>query len=171
MDKSDMRLCWMVSWYVLGGCPVDKLPEIARTALEFGYDSPALRVLAVSDGDAHDVLKRSFVRALKELGIEVPTLAKAGINAAHQIASEIVQGKVDPYTGARRIWYEVYSKVPELVELRPFVGFASEYEDDPSHRLEYTQLIIQEAVRLLDPVAVAGSLDGCASDVGHTGDS
>jgi hypothetical protein len=138
-----------VDSYVLGHTSAEGLPDAAVAALQEGFDSPTLRVLAGSDGEPGDELERLLRKALSELVISFPTPAEAGLSLARHVAAEVVRGLTSPYEGARRIWWDVYNRVPQLDVLRVFVGLASEYEDDQAHQEEYAQDIIEECRNLL----------------------
>jgi hypothetical protein len=113
-------------------------------ALEDGCDSPTLYLLAAAEGSDSDHLRRLFLQAIRELGIAVPSPTEAGLSTAESIAEDVLKGKVPPYDGAKLIWDEIYTRFPELIELRSFVGLASEYEDDERHRAEYEGDILAE---------------------------
>jgi hypothetical protein len=135
--------------YAAGLLPVQDLPAAALEAVEAGFDSPSLVQLAGLEGEDPGETKRLFDGALNELKLTMPTPAQAALSIARETAEEIVRGEVLPYEGAKRIWHQLYARFPQLDELKPFVGFASEFEDDESHRTEYGQLIIEEAKNLL----------------------
>jgi hypothetical protein len=144
-----MDLSQIAELYVLGTFPVDDLPIAAQDALEAGQDSPALRRLAGADSADLDDIRRLFQKALDELGVRLPSPSEAGLAFARRIAGDIARGTIPPYDGAKQIWAKVYTRFPHLNMLRPFVGFASEYEDDVAHREDYSQLIIEESKKLL----------------------
>lgn len=131
--------------------------HVTRWATEqFRYEpsSPALVALA-SLPDSRSTraaeIDRLLVDFLSELGEPPLTLRGAGLTVAKRIAREIVDGIIEPGLGARKIWWDVYERVPELEErLRGFVGLASEWEDSPKHRAEYEDDIVDEARELLD---------------------
>lgn len=135
--------------YVLGSLLSDDLPRVALEALEAGYDSPSLRQVAGASGADPRDINDLFIRALTELRIQMPSPADAALSLARQIAGEVVQGTISPYEGARRIWFDVYVRFPELTRLRPFVGLASEYEDDELHREKYSATIMEECRHFL----------------------
>ena len=52
-------------------------------------------------------------------------------------ANGVVQGTIEPYEGAKRLW-TLSTELGELADaLRAFAGLASEWEDDPGHRVAY----------------------------------
>ena len=145
-----MDLRRMAEMYALDMIHVDDLPIVAADVLEDDHDSPSLRQLAGLFGADSDEIRRLFHKSLDELSVPIPSPIEAGCSFARRIASDIVQGIVAPYDGARQIWTKIYIRFPQLIELRPFVGFASEYEDDEIHREDYSKLIIEESKRLLE---------------------
>jgi hypothetical protein len=144
-----MDLEGLAEMYVFGTLPVERLPAAAADALEAGFDSRSLRQLAGSDGDDPESIRSLFRRALNELGVRLPSPSEAGLSIARRIAGDIARGSVGPYEGARQIWWKIYTRFPQLVELRGFVGYASEYEDDPANREDYSRLIVELSKRLL----------------------
>ena len=72
----------------------------------------------------------------------------AGLIAAEDVARRLERGEVTPIEAARRIWR--ITRIAPAAEplLRPFVGFASEWEDDPEHRSYYEVEICSAAQRL-----------------------
>jgi hypothetical protein len=134
--------------YVLGLLSSDDLAAIGMEAIVVGYDSPSLRQLAGRSGDSEETDKL-FLRTMRELNVKIPLMSEAGIQVARHIARDILAKKIQPYEGAKQIWDIVYTRLPELKELRPFVGLASEYEDDVQHREAYSLDIISECEKLL----------------------
>jgi hypothetical protein len=144
-----MELDQLAAMYVLGALPADELPAAAAEALEAGHDLPSLRQLAGADSAEAESIRSLFNKSLAELGIPVPSPSEAGLALAQRIAGDIARGKIAPYDGAKQIWAKIYTRVPLLAELKPFVGFASEYEDDEAHREDYSRLIVEESKRFL----------------------
>ena len=56
----------------------DELPDIALKALEEGYDTPSLRILAGLGNDVWEI-KEYLKLTLKEMGIELPNKSYAGL--------------------------------------------------------------------------------------------
>lgn len=139
-----MKLFYAIDLFVLELLPVEDIREVALHAIESGFDSPSLYHLADSQNTDSETTKRLFCKALNELRISMPSPAEAGLSVARRIAHDIIQNTITPYEGAKRIWRDIYTRFPELVELRGFVGFASEYEDDVKHQDDYACLIVKE---------------------------
>jgi hypothetical protein len=135
--------------FALGELLTSDMPDTAMRLLEAGYDSPSLRRLAGSQAHESEPIAKLLTKSLDELGVRVPSPPEAGLAIARRIAGDVVRGSMTPYEGARRIWRDVYTRFPELAQLRSFVGLASEYEDDEMHRDEYSQDIVEECRRLV----------------------
>lgn len=151
-----MELSKMVNNYVFGTLLIDDLPALAVQALEDGHDSPSLRQLAGADCSDHQEIRKLFLRTLGELKLALPSPRDAGLSLARSIADEVLKETIVPYEGAKRIWHDVYTRFPELVELKYFVGLASEYEDDEKHRDSYSNQIIEECKTLLAKTHLGG---------------
>ena len=145
-----MQLDEAIVKYVLGLLPATNLPAVGVQALEAGYDSPSLRQLAGIGGDDPDVARKLFIRSVQEIGLIVPTPAEAGLCVARAIAGEVLTGAVTPYEGAKRIWDEICTRFPDIAELTPFIGLASEYEDDEQHRDSYSRRIVERCRGLME---------------------
>lgn len=135
--------------FVLGIQRPCTLPAIACQAIDCGFDTPLLYELAASDGRDENEIRKLFIRVVSELGFKLPSEKAAAFSLFISIVRDIVSGEVAPYVGAKRIWTDLYSRFPDLSVLKPFVGFASEYEDDLSHRDEYNRMIISECESIL----------------------
>jgi hypothetical protein len=95
----------------LGVIEPEQLPAVAATALDSGLESPALISLAgLSDENTREA-RSLFSRALDELGVQMPSPREAVIDLTRKIASEIVDGSLAPYAGAKRVW-ELATRVP-----------------------------------------------------------
>ena len=148
----ELNLSDAASFWQLGLLPSEVLPLIAANALEKGFDSPSLRILAGEMEKVASTVGPLFVMALRELGIPLPAPVSAQMAVARFYAGKIVDGSLSPYEGAYRIWWDVANEAMPAKEenevwnrLRVFVGLASEYEDNPSYRKEYEDQIVQEA--------------------------
>jgi hypothetical protein len=137
-------------WY-LGPYPPEKMPMLAVWALEHGFDGPALRELAGCTTATYSDEVSLIERALRELGKEPLDLSNAGQLLATLLCQQIVSGKTSPYEGASRIW-SIYNRRGSPKSLIPFVGFASEWEDDLGHRDDYDKLIAEAAGEFLKTV-------------------
>ncbi len=126
------------------------LPAIAITALSEGIDSPSMRVLAgltgnEDPGDAENLFKE----ALSEIGMLLPTKRDAMMFLAANISSQIVDGSIDPYDGAKEIWdLTLRNHDIQISELDTFVYGASEWEERPEDRGLFIEGIIAAAESL-----------------------
>lgn len=123
----------------------EELPAIATEALSNGLDSPSLRLLAGTPStevrDARDL----FVKACHELGIEEPSDSNARRQLVRHWASQIVDGSLSPRAGAGLIWWKAANPLNKPNDLILFVGLASEWDDNPQHRAELDQQIVEAA--------------------------
>ncbi len=127
--------------------PAADLPRVAVDALEMGFDSPALRILAGElDPDVGE-RERLFAKALEELRIETPGRPVAMMNAAKYYAARIVSGDLTAVKGARAIWWDLSWNEDAPESLRVFAGLASEYDD-----FQYRAQADPEARRILSDI-------------------
>lgn len=143
-----MNLDSINAQWSLGLYPPEKMPILALWALEQGFDGPALRELASLTNPTRSGKGDLIERALRELGKEPLDSVSAGRLLVQLLCNEIVSGKITPYEGARRIW-STYDCCGMPKSLLPFVGYASEWEDDVGHRSHYDKCIVQAANALL----------------------
>ncbi len=138
--------------WVLGLIPSEALPRIATDALEDGLDSPSLRDLA---GDLHPTLGAAgplFEKILYEIGVGIPDRSRAGLVLARACATQIRDGTLSPYEGARQIWRIQIDVEGLMSELGPFVYWASEWQeaDSPARRQQCETGIRTAALDLAD---------------------
>jgi hypothetical protein len=150
----------MLALWALGRLPSEELPRIAAEWLADGIDTPAIRELAgISSPEMPDV-GPLFSKALSSTHLRELTRDEALRTIAQQYAQEIVEGKVTPHEGARKVWKEVNLESGCDSLLSPFIGAASELEDLPdrtekdgrdreTYRRQLNDLIISAARALL----------------------
>jgi len=148
---NQMDLDSLVAEWYLGLYPPEKMPLLAVWALEQGFDGKALRELAGLTTATCSNERGLIESALCELGKEPLDLSGAGRLLAILLCQEIVSGNTGPYEGAARIW-SIYDRCGRPQSLIPFVGFASEWEDDLDHREHYNKLIVEAAKKFLQNV-------------------
>ena len=86
--------------YSLGFKTDKDLPDIAMTAMEEGYDTASLRMLAgKSEKDSAFELREYFGLALKELGLSLPERKEALTRVVAFYANRIAEKEVDTYQG------------------------------------------------------------------------
>jgi hypothetical protein len=137
----------------------NELPELAVKALQAGFDSQSLRLLAGELRPAWADCEPLFERALHDLGIQYQPRPEAGFALALHYARGIASGELDPYQGARRIWLDVANEFinnPTIWdELRVFVHLASDWIEIPAQRTDIEREIRDEAKKLVDRHAKA----------------
>ena len=89
------------------------------------------------------------------MGIDVPPPDQAARELARIWASEMLAGTLTPYEASRLIWHKSWEtldrqRAGQAEDLVPFIGLASEWEDDDGHRAEYEKDMLAEARALLD---------------------
>lgn len=90
----------------------DELAEWATAALADGHDSPAIRELAGLDLDGCANLydaERLFARALVELGVDRPDVAKCASARVRELARAVLDGTVSAKEALDRVHGEVIS--------------------------------------------------------------
>ena len=108
-----------ISAYSLSLLSDKDLPDIAMTALEEGFDSESLRILA-GCGSAENRFKLAdlFSRSLEENGITIPAGKISLMNVLRHYAYEIVNDKVDSYEGFQVIEKIVRSTTFEFSDIK-----------------------------------------------------
>ncbi len=127
MDSEDLQL--VQARWVLGHISSAVVPKIALEALEAGFDTPALRVLAGEVRPIASDVGPVFERAFQELGLGTLTRESAGRVIARWWARSIIRGDATPYEGAKAIWTEVCDPLGGGGELFVFKALASRHED------------------------------------------
>lgn len=112
--------------------PSEEAPIIGIDALELGFDGKYIRRLAGLIRPTTSEVDPLMPGFLNELGVTTTVQrTEAGMTLALFVAEAIADGQLEPFTGAIYIWVHIvnqmYPKPP--LELLPFVGAASEYED------------------------------------------
>ena len=139
------RMHIVAAKWALGLVPAEALPRLATNALEAGLDTPALRLVAGELHPTRDETGVLFDEALDELGVKVPDRSRAALIVAKDYATQIADGTLSPYQGARQIW-ELHVEAEGALELGPFVYWASEWQQaDTRVRREYCETAIRTA--------------------------
>jgi hypothetical protein len=79
------------------------LPDVAREALDRGFDAPTLRRLAEHPAADQRETGAMLVRVAEEIGWDVPDAGTARVELVRHWAGEILTGQVTPIDGAQRI--------------------------------------------------------------------
>jgi hypothetical protein len=129
-----------IAEYVLGFLKPQQLIQVALNALEEGYDSTSLAMLAgeswTKDYYPHDVL-RYFRDALVELNIELPSTEEAAHILIRYHANQIVSGKQDVFESLGAIYsvyhfYKGYEKddkyVGDCLDITQLLAMYHEYD-------------------------------------------
>lgn len=138
-----------IATFAIGATSADQLPSLAARWKAEGFRSPALESLATAHNLSAVEVRDLFFGAVGELGRSVPSLNQAGMLLARHFAAEVLKGALTPYEGAKRIWTDVYLRLPGLKQLGPFVGLASAYEDDRERADSYSRQIWQQCESLV----------------------
>lgn len=141
--------------------PVQALEGLAVDALSRGFDGPALRELAWSH-DSWSEVGELFRKALAELGRPAITTQEAITRLIRWNAAKIVNGEVSPFEGARRMFYDVWWKIPgeqsgQYESIIQPLRWANVFEDNPTEREAAARQIVERARQLLeaDPRALS----------------
>jgi hypothetical protein len=125
-----------------------EVERVGLDELEGGASHPEIVALAAVTSETPG-LEALVDAAVVAIGEQVPSEVDAAMGAAADAAEEIVAGTVTPVAGARELW-RLARRVPEVEpQVRPFVAFASEWEDDEVNRPRYESDIVEAARRLL----------------------
>lgn len=164
---SSNKLEILASRVVLGLMLPDELSVVALDALEEGFDSPALRMLAgLSENETAEAWDL-FDRALAELRIVKPAKRDAVVALAREVAKQIKAGTITPYEGAKEIWdLTLLDLDAHFPELDTFVYGASEWEDRPIDRGAFAEGIMAAARKFVCEEEEGGE-EGDREEGGH----
>jgi hypothetical protein len=114
MEMMEFQTQWR-----LGKLRPEQVDAQAVEWLEAGYDGPNLRELAWHH-DSFVVMDTLLIAALGEMGHAMITEDQARMRCACRLATQMVEGALDPYEGAERIYWECWEAdhedVPEEIE-------------------------------------------------------
>ena len=118
--------------------------EVVRWAeglVQEGESDPVLVDLSsLSERDVSEV--DSLLAAISsESGIGELSEMQTGMLAASDVARQLNEGMLEPIDAARAIWKVARRAPASEIALRPFIGLASEWDDDPDHRDMYDEEI------------------------------
>lgn len=124
--------------------------RLACSALERGLDSPALRVLSAVDDSDESCVRSILDRALRELGLPLPTRRSAALSLAQELAEQVIRSELPPYEGARLIWgLRLRATDEPISELIPFVYAEFELPKLADERRRFEAGIVEAATKLL----------------------
>ncbi|WP_291634332.1 hypothetical protein [Clostridium sp.] len=93
----------------MGNLRTDELPDIALKALQEGYDTPSLRILAGLGSDIWEI-KEYLKLTLKEMDIELPNKTYAWLMLIKYYIQQIIDKNVDPIEGVGKVIHDVLMK-------------------------------------------------------------
>src|SRR5262249_17538264 len=139
----------------LGRLAAAEVQPLAVMLLEQGFTGPSLLELAGTPAFAlGSGLRGTVERAFAEAGFVLPTGEEAGLVLSREVARAIVEGRVEPYEGAQRLWTLAHDIGEQNFDrVASFIGYASEIEDHPESRAFYEPRIKEEAARFLEEIA------------------
>jgi hypothetical protein len=115
--------------------PAAEAARLACSALEGGFDSPSLGVLSAVGDDDQDLVRPILHRALRELGVPLPSRREAALNLAYETAQRVIRSELSPYEGARGIWsLRLQASCENISELDPFVYAECALPERPDDR-------------------------------------
>jgi hypothetical protein len=134
------------------------LQPLALRLLEEGFTGPSLLELAGTPAFALGPdLAGTVQRAFAEAGFALPTHEEAALLLTRDVARAIVEGRVEPYEGAQRIWTLARDAGDQnFLKVATFIAYAAEIEDHPDSLASYEPRIKEEAARFLGDVASTG---------------
>lgn len=149
MASSSSELALAQARWTLHLLPDSGLPEVATKALLEGFDTPTLRLLAGSEGEEPRRLVDMFQRSMAEVGLDQLNQADAARRYAAFVSRQIVEGRVPPVEGARRIIAAIRSMddARSFHDLDPFIYAESDYDSRQGDRELLVQMIREEASR------------------------
>lgn len=122
--------------------------EWASTQVANGEQRPTVVELAGLDENAQDRVDELLEDLLVDLGLASLTDYQAAMLSASRVSRQLCGGEKEPIDAARAIW-RIATQVPaSQVDLRPFIGLASEWDDDPDSRSLYDEEIRSRALPL-----------------------
>jgi hypothetical protein len=144
MSRTDLVLTGAM--WVLGLLSAGDLSEAAQRALETGFDTNSLRILAALPKAEYAEAPDLFVRCLHELDLEPLTRADAARKIANAVSKRILSGEETPRAAAEHLW-DVSIRVgdPRFHDLDPFIYAASEMRSRPQDADFFNREIIREA--------------------------
>jgi hypothetical protein len=105
---------------VIGDIDLGAMPAIALQALEQGFDSPSLRILAgLQENENEFTLRRYLKDALRELSIEIPDKRQATLQVAIGIANDIITARQPVVEGVNEMFLRI-DKYPFHEESREY---------------------------------------------------
>lgn len=143
--------------FVLGMVDSFNITTIVERLIEYGYDSPALYMIAGEVNPLASEWVPLFKKAMTDLNVEIPTEYQAARRIAKELARMIVDGEITPGDGATAIWNNLFLVKGFTAEITYFdeLTWALEAIQDGRPYLELSRediekKIIAEAKRLAE---------------------
>jgi 2-oxo-4-hydroxy-4-carboxy--5-ureidoimidazoline (OHCU) decarboxylase len=156
MEEAREAVVLELSRWIAGEVQRDELIVTAARLVDEGVDYPGLIELARSE-TRDDAALFPIVRGLlAELGLQEWDANDAAQLVALNAATELVEGRVDPYRGTQRmvrVGREVDPGMTALPWLRPLVELLDAWEEAPDRRAAVEREMVDAARRLLDDAA------------------
>lgn len=137
--------------YVLGRLRSEDVPALAMAALENGCPSDTVAVLAGMDQPTWRDMDALIIALVHEVGRSLPSHSDADKILTDEQAELIVGGQVSPVAGAWEIWQlgDCPADRARWIDVRPFIGLASEADASGIDLDELNRQIVREARALL----------------------
>jgi hypothetical protein len=119
----------------------------ATSRVAGGHTNADLAILAGLAGD-DDRVDRILERLLVGLGYVPQSPYEAAMWCAAYVAGQLAEDHLQPIDAARKIWRIAVTVPQSEHELGPFIGLASEWEDDADSRPYYEDEICARALIL-----------------------
>jgi hypothetical protein len=120
----------------------------AEREVATGEQDPLVLELAALSSAGYDRVDDLVMALASGLGYGELSEYRAAIVSAAYVAQRLGEGLMEPIEAARSIW-RIVVQVPESEpDLRPFIGLASEWDDDPEARSYYEEEIRSRALAL-----------------------
>lgn len=143
--------------YRLGQLPSERLPSIAIAMLEAGFDSQAIRELAMLSEPSLRDGSQLFEQALEALN-RAPLSERESIALVREQAlRRISDGVVSPLQGASEMW-SVWHMLGYPPDLAPFVYLTDMWDEYPDQHIQIADEIVQTARQLLNGKSSAAAI-------------
>lgn len=146
--KIDLR--YLAARHRLKLCGTYELVGIGILALDRGYDSHSLRLLAGESKENILLVEQLFENSMIELGVDIPTQEEAIALVSRQIAHDVIDGSIPPREGAKRMRTEIcMQNEAAYSRFLPYIGLESEYEDYPEGSDAHDKRMVEECLKLV----------------------
>lgn len=126
-----------------------KVADYAAGLLTQGLDSKSLRVLAGFNSESdREEIKNYLEKTFQELKLSKLSRKEATMVLAKEFARQIVNGEIEPYEGARKIWGELCIGTDYPKELNTFIVDAADYEETYPKDPKFLESIVDNAKKL-----------------------